>query len=170
MSDEDEGFAKRWSRRKQEARVEEKAATAIPDEMAEGGDVALPDGNDGSDTTAETPVPDLPDVEDLDADSDFTPFMQAGVPESIQRLALRKLWQSNPILANLDGLNDYDEDFKSLLEAGAEYIARAREAGEKFIGEIEDDPEPEISNADDAAPDADRLENDPDDDIGTDEV
>ena len=27
------------------------------------------------------------------------------------RAALRKLWLSDPVFANLDGLNDYDEDF-----------------------------------------------------------
>jgi hypothetical protein len=37
--------------------------------------------------------------------------MKKGVPEAVKRRALRTLWSSNPILANLDGLNDYDEDF-----------------------------------------------------------
>ena len=37
--------------------------------------------------------------------------MKQGVPEAVRRRALRMLWQSNPILANIDGLNDYDEDF-----------------------------------------------------------
>ena len=33
------------------------------------------------------------------------------MPEFIRRKALSKLWLSSPILANIDGLNDYDEDF-----------------------------------------------------------
>ncbi len=164
MSGKEEGFAKRWSRRKQEARLEEKSAIAA-DGMAEGGEPAVPEDAAASETPAETPVPELPDIEDLDADSDFTPFLQEGVPEAVQRLALRKLWQSNPILANLDGLNDYDDDFKSLLEAGAEYIARAREAGEKFIGEIEEDLEEQFAEADDESSGDEILG----EDIGTDE-
>jgi hypothetical protein len=33
------------------------------------------------------------------------------VPEQLRKRALRKLWRLNPVFANLDGLNDYDEDF-----------------------------------------------------------
>lgn len=51
------------------------------------------------------------DIDAMDYDADFTPFMRAGVPDVLRRRALRKLWSTNPILANLDGMNDYDEDF-----------------------------------------------------------
>jgi hypothetical protein len=51
------------------------------------------------------------DFDSLNYKSDYTQFMKKGVPEVVRRRALRMLWQSNPILANLDGLNDYDEDF-----------------------------------------------------------
>ena len=53
----------------------------------------------------------LPDIDSLEEASDFTPFMAKGVPEVLRRRALRKLWRLNPVFANLDGLNDYDEDF-----------------------------------------------------------
>jgi Protein of unknown function (DUF3306) len=51
------------------------------------------------------------DFESLNYASDYTQFMKKGVPEAVRRRALRMLWGSNPILANIDGLNDYDEDF-----------------------------------------------------------
>lgn len=51
------------------------------------------------------------DFDSLNYKSDYTRFMKQGVPEAVRRRALRMLWQSNPILANIDGLNDYDEDF-----------------------------------------------------------
>ena len=51
------------------------------------------------------------DIESLGYDADFTPFMKPGVPDALRQRALRRLWNSNPILANVDGLNDYDEDF-----------------------------------------------------------
>jgi hypothetical protein len=54
---------------------------------------------------------DLPPIEELTADSDFTPFLKEGVPEELKRLALRKLWLSDPVFANLDGLVEYGEDF-----------------------------------------------------------
>ncbi len=53
----------------------------------------------------------LPAIDSLTPDSDFTPFLADRVPEFIRRRALSVLWRSNPVFANLDGLNDYDEDF-----------------------------------------------------------
>jgi len=53
----------------------------------------------------------LPPIESLGRDSDFTPFLSEKVPEFIRRKALSVLWRSDPVLANLDGLNDYDEDY-----------------------------------------------------------
>jgi len=53
----------------------------------------------------------LPEVDSLDAGSDYTPFMSDKVSDAIRNRALRKLWRSDPVLACLDGLNDYDEDY-----------------------------------------------------------
>jgi len=53
----------------------------------------------------------LPDIESLEKSSDFTPFMNDKIPAFIRRKALNILWRSDAVLANLDGLNDYDEDF-----------------------------------------------------------
>lgn len=50
------------------------------------------------------------DFDALTPDSDFTRFMKEGVPEIIRRRALRALW-SHPVLASVDRLNDYDQDF-----------------------------------------------------------
>jgi len=106
----DEPALARWSRRKQ-------AAALTPEPEAEAQAVTVVDTPVDDDAAA--PPPELPDVETLTADSDYTPFMQAGVPEDLKRLALRKLWRSNPIFANLDGMNDYDEDFGILYKVGA---------------------------------------------------
>jgi len=56
-------------------------------------------------------VAELPAVDSLTKESDFTPFLADKVPEFIRRRALSVLWRSDPVLANIDGLNDYDEDF-----------------------------------------------------------
>jgi len=53
------------------------------------------------------------DIETLDYESDYSIFQKAGVPEVLRRKAMQKLWRSNPILANVDGLCDYDDDFAS---------------------------------------------------------
>ncbi|MEL6287578.1 MAG: DUF3306 domain-containing protein [Pseudomonadota bacterium] len=51
------------------------------------------------------------DLDALDYASDFTRFLGNDVPDAIRRRALSQLWRSNPVLANVDGLNDYDDDF-----------------------------------------------------------
>ena len=45
----------------------------------------------------------LKDPDTLEAGDDFSAFLQSAVPERLRRRALRRLWLSNPLLANLDG-------------------------------------------------------------------
>ena len=99
MSDETEaGFLARWSRRKLAARDAE-----LPAPVAEA-PPAAPEPE-------QPPLPDdkleLPDLDTLTGDSDFKPFLQAGVPTNLRRDALRRLWRVNPIINSLDGLDDY---------------------------------------------------------------
>ena len=84
---------------------------------------------------------DLPNIETLDKDSDFTPFLNINVPDHLRRMALRKLWVSDPVLANLDGLNDYDEDYSSLGMI-AEKVTSVFQPG-KGMPDPEPEPEPE---------------------------
>ncbi|MEP5761452.1 MAG: DUF3306 domain-containing protein [Litoreibacter sp.] len=53
----------------------------------------------------------LPEPESMQAGDDFSVFMSNVVPDRLRRRALRILWRSNPILANVDNLVDYGEDF-----------------------------------------------------------
>lgn len=53
----------------------------------------------------------LPDPETLVHGDDFKAFMAKAVPQHLRKRALRKLWRSNPVLACVDGLNDYDDDY-----------------------------------------------------------
>ena len=76
--------------------------------------------------------------------------MKAGVPEFLRKRALRVLWRSNPVLANLDGLNDYDDDFRSP-ELTRKVIATGYKIGRGFL---RDQPEPELPQ-DDANPQED---------------
>lgn len=57
----------------------------------------------------------LPEPETLQAGDDFSGFMAAGVPEHLKRVALRTLWRSNPVLACVDGLNEYDDDYRAAM-------------------------------------------------------
>lgn len=53
----------------------------------------------------------LPDPESLIQGDDFKVFMSKAVPAHLRNRALRTLWRSNPVLACVDGLNDYDDDY-----------------------------------------------------------
>jgi hypothetical protein len=82
----------------------------------------------------------LPDIASLGKDSDFSAFLRQGVSEEMRRQALRVLWRSDPVLANLDGLNDYDEDF-TVVRTVAEAVRTAYETGKGYL-EDEDSAEP----------------------------
>jgi hypothetical protein len=107
MADEQETFLQRWARRKSERR-ERTSSDSSP---------AQPSKDEAADSPSPTaaaavvPPEQLPSIDDLTKDSDFTAFLKEGVPEELKRLALRKLWRSDPVFANLDGLVEYGEDF-----------------------------------------------------------
>lgn len=125
MSERDDipgrSFLGRWSERKRAARenaVEETrksrggAAPALPEEAPEPALPELYNGDEREMTEEEQAVvATLPDIDSLHADSDFTAFMQSNVPEFVRRRALKALWRLNPVLANVDGLVDYGEDY-----------------------------------------------------------
>ena len=90
----------------------------------------------------------LPDPETLTVGDDFTAFLSKAVPEHLRRVALRRLWGSNPVLANLDGLVDYDEDFtlgsvasgtlKTVYQVGRGAVARMEEGAVETPARVSD--------------------------------
>ncbi len=108
MSGHDETGGDFWSRRKvavrkaEQAELAEKEAEAAAEERAE-----LEQKSD-QEILEELG---LPDPDTLTKEDDFSGFLSATVPERLRRRALRKLWGINPVLANLDGLVDYGDDF-----------------------------------------------------------
>ncbi len=134
MAKSDDGdFLTRWSRRKrgelpdqQETPAAEPAPAVAPEALSE---------DDGDPEI----VARLPDIDSMDDSSDFTVFLQKGVPEALRRRALRKLWRVNPVLANLDGLNDYDEDYTQL-SAWGRGMKTAYRVGKGFVADDADSP------------------------------
>lgn len=109
MTGQGDSFLARWSRRKKAVAAEEAEARVVPEPVAEdAAPAAVPEARTDAEILEELGLKD-PDL--LQAGDDFRAFLQAAVPEHLRRRALRKLWVSNPVLANLDGLNDYDGDF-----------------------------------------------------------
>jgi hypothetical protein len=145
MADPDDPFLTRWSRRKRTATDDAKT----PDEPASKDSPPEEDSHlaeDGTPETAMSPeeaeiVAQLPDIDSLEDGSDFTVFLQDGVPEALRRRALRKLWRLNPVYANLDGLNDYDEDF-TLATSALTAVKTVYKVGKGMISEEDDEPKP----------------------------
>ena len=91
----------------------------------------------------------LPPIESLTKDSDFTPFMAEKVPELIRKRAMSVLWRSDPVLANLDGLNDYDENYRiidTLISAAQDTVYRVGK-GHKTNEELEAEAKIEADGA-----------------------
>ncbi|WP_299736653.1 DUF3306 domain-containing protein [uncultured Roseobacter sp.] len=79
----------------------------------------------------------LPDPDGLEAGDDFAAFMARDVPRHLQNKALRKLWRSNPVLACVDGLNEYDDDYRAAMLA-AEPIKTAYQVGKGMMAHLEE--------------------------------
>ena len=113
MAIEKEGFASRWSRRKQEVANE----TAVEDLPEIVGDTEVIIDEE---TLAEQKLAklnaltdeDMPDIETLNEDSDFSGFMSTGVSETLRKMALQKLFHGKTYNIR-DGLDEYDGDYTS---------------------------------------------------------
>lgn len=53
----------------------------------------------------------LAEPETLETSEDVKAFLSHDLPQRLRARALRQLWRTNPVFANLDGLVDYGEDF-----------------------------------------------------------
>jgi len=79
----------------------------------------------------------LPDPDTLEPGDDFGAFMARAVPERLRRRALRRLWLSNPALANLDGLVDYGEDYTNSATV-IENLQTAYQVGQGMVARVEE--------------------------------
>lgn len=137
QGDPDEGFFRRWSRRKAGARGADKTPPEDPGAVAEGRPAPVVESSPPAQGEPAPVAPEeLPDIESLDANSDFTVFMRPGVPEHLRTLALRKMWRTDPIFSKLDGLVEYGEDYTiQSWPTGA--IRTAYQIGRGFVNELE---------------------------------
>ncbi len=140
MADPEDPFLARWSRRKRDTRRDQPAPDAEPERRDPDADAAAPAEDKPPADVAEP----LPDIDSLDKTSDFTVFLKEGVPEAIRRKALRRLWRTDPVLANLDGLNDYDEDF-SAVGMVTEHLKTIYKVGKGYLDDEDEAPADEVS-------------------------
>src|SRR5699024_8844718 len=114
----DGDFLARWSARKQKARTEPEPepgnAPAAPADAAPAEPARAEAAADGTPEKTDEEILrelGLPDPETLAKGDSIAGFLRAGVPTRLRNRALRRMWLSDPVFANLDGLNDYEEDF-----------------------------------------------------------
>lgn len=139
-----------WSRRREAVRAEADAEEVTQLARAQAKDHAELEESSDEEILAKL---DLPDPDTMEPGDDFKRFMESAVPERLRRRALRKLWLSNPLLANVDGLVDYGEDFTDSALA-VENLQTAYQVGKgmlKHVMEMERQREAEEAEATDVA-------------------
>ena len=97
-----------WARRKAAVAEEERAAEVAGREAVAAEERRALEERPDEEVLAEL---ELPDPDTMKQGDDFSAFMSDAVPERLRKRALRQLWRSNPVLANLDNLVDYGEDY-----------------------------------------------------------
>ncbi len=162
MADPKDGFVERWSRRKRTARrprAEEEHADQTAQAPAAATPAVEPPAGPPSEAAGDPEVvARLPDLDSLDDTSDFSVFLKEGVPDVIRRKALRKLWRVNPVLAHLDGLDDYDDDY-TVAEALVKGLKTVYQAGKGYLDEDETAaPEGEAAEDETAVPEGEAAE------------
>jgi len=123
-----------WARRKAAVRAEEEAEVRhrVAEEEAEAR-ARLEEKPDGE-ILRELG---LPEPDDMKAGDDFSAFLKTSVPERIRARALRRLWTTDPVLANLDGLVEYGEDFTDAATV-VENLQTAYRVGRGMMRHIEE--------------------------------
>jgi hypothetical protein len=177
LNSRDDGILSRWAKRKAdvretEARETEEREAALAPQPGDEAVAALVD--DGQPPAIDEEARDVPpddetrqrwieeleavDIDTLTYDNDFTIFMKSWVPGPLRQRALRKLWTTNPALAVLDGLNDYDLDYTdAAMQAGkvvSSYVpgrgyATLEEVAEKLAEAVGDEDDEQGAGEDD---------------------
>lgn len=156
-----EGFFDRWSRRKQEARVEPAAPAAAEAPVAADSPVvpvapvtssdalstttgAAAPASPSAPATDETPPPTLADTTSLTIDSDFKPFLARNVAPEVKNAAFKKLF-ADPHFNVMDRLDIYIDDY-SIPSPLPESVLR-KMASAKFLHLFDDEEDAEKTAA-----------------------
>lgn len=166
MVEDKQGFLSRWSKRKQAQLAN---PDVDPDEEASVADTVEIDEAQLEAERSEAELNRLAaesvDLEKVEYGFDFSIFMKRGVPDLLRKKALQKFFNSNPVLANLDGLNDYDEDYnnplhmvyKSSWDLKRGFLTEAEKLLQQATGRLTRDEPPADQAAEDQS-DAEQLD------------
>lgn len=123
-----------WSDRKRAVQEEARAEEAAKRAAAEAEAAKAQEEKSDEELLAELQ---LPEPESLKPGDDFSAFMSKAVPDRLRRRALRVLWRSNPVLANVDMLVDYGEDFTDSARV-IENMQTAYQVGKGMMKHVEE--------------------------------
>ncbi len=123
-----------WARRKAKVEAETKADLAAIE--ARNSSEAQAELDELSDDALLEQL-ELPNPDEMEMGDDFSGFMSKSVPDRLRRRALRTLWRSNPVLANVDNLVDYGEDFTDAALA-VEDIQTAYQVGKGMLKHVQE--------------------------------
>jgi hypothetical protein len=155
---EKKSLASRWSRRKQQVKIEQEMLDISADELR---DESTPTVTTASDTSSAEQLraenlaqlnalkdEDMPDIASLNEDSDFSQFMSINVSEKLRKLALRKLFQGESYNVR-DGLDEYDGDYTSFEKLDPSIITadmkyRQQLEAEKLKSQLEEEGSEEV--------------------------
>ena len=143
-----------WSRRRAAVQAEEQAQDAAARAALAAEQEAALAERDDAELLAEAG---LPDPDTLESAEQVQAFLRSALPQRLKTRALRRLWRMNPVLACLDGLNDYDDDFTDAAHV-RENLQTAYQVGKGILREIIAEPAPE---AEPAPPDAEPATDEP---------
>ncbi|WP_170788524.1 DUF3306 domain-containing protein [Ruegeria lacuscaerulensis] len=122
-----------WSRRKAAVQAEADAEVIAAEEQVIADQRAELEEKTDAEILAEL---NLPDPDQLQAGDDVSGFMAKAVPDRLRRRALRRLWRLNPVLANVDGLVDYGEDYTDAA-CVIENLQTAYQVGKGMLAHVE---------------------------------
>lgn len=144
----DEGFLRRWARRKTEARS---GIEPLPEPAAPVAELPVPVAEAPVAVQADAPLPTMDDVARLTSDSDFSAFVARGVDAAVRRTALKKLF-ADPHFNAMDGLDVYIDDYTKpspVSEAMLASLEHAKNALRRVVEAVDEPP------AEDDVPDND---------------
>ena len=157
---EEKGFLSRWSDRKLNVEpdgTEPPSSESLPEKKSE-------EEFEGKTDEEILSILELPEPETLKLGDTVEKFMDGRVPERIRLRALRAFWKTNPVLANIDGLDEYCEDYtdaalvvenlQTIYQVGKGYAVQALDALESLA---EDDAIEAIESVDQSIANRDAL-------------
>ena len=142
MSDRDEGFLSRWSRRKAQLRtgVESEPAPAVLPVIpaqATAPVAVVPAASEVAPPPLEAaPLPTMDDVAALSRESDYARFVMPGVDDGVKSAAMKKLF-SDPHFNVMDGLDTYIDDYNKPDPIPLAMLRQMNQS--KFLGLFDDE-------------------------------